>query len=127
VAEISSLPLPPGFACTAARYDGSTAVVSLAGEFDLSTVGHAERVFDALASTPLLVVDLSDVHFLDSTALHLLFDCVRRARNEGGEVVLAGPPPFVARVLKLAGISALARVEPSLADALATATRPNGR
>jgi anti-anti-sigma regulatory factor len=52
---------------------------------------------------------------------------VRRARNEGGEVVLAGPPPFVARVLKLAGISALARVEPSLADALATATRPNGR
>jgi anti-sigma B factor antagonist len=127
VADARPLPLPPGFTCTAARYDETTAIVSLAGEFDLSTVGRAESVFDALASTPRLVVDLSDVYFLDSTALHLLFDCMRGARDEGGEVVLAGPPPFVARVLKLSGISALARVEPSLADALAPATQPDGR
>jgi anti-sigma B factor antagonist len=119
--------LPPGFACTAARYDDSTAVVSVVGEFDLSTIGRAESVFGALGSTPCLVVDLSDVWFLDSTALHLLFDAVRRARDEGGEVVLAGPPPFVARVLELSGISRLARVESSLADALPTATASGGR
>ncbi len=60
---------------------GRTAVLALAGEFDLDTAPEVDRAIDVvLRRCPRrLVVDLSQVCFLNSAGLEVLLACHRRA------------------------------------------------
>ena len=85
------------------RRNGSV-VVRLVGEIDLY---NAEEVGSALAGLAAeqpqrVVVDLSEVEFVDSTALGALIE----ARRQLGEsaLVLAAPLPEVRRALEVAGL-----------------------
>src|SRR5437588_4811617 len=82
-----------------------TRVIALRGELDLASVPLLEREIDsALAdSASALVIDLSELRFMDSTGLRTLILGQRRARDvERGFVIARRPDDFVARVLKLA-------------------------
>jgi anti-anti-sigma factor len=79
-------------------------LLALRGELDLATVPLLE---DALQSAEhsheLVVVDLRDLTFLDSTGLHVLISAEQRARRSGGRLVLVQGPPQVRRLLELTG------------------------
>jgi anti-sigma B factor antagonist len=51
-----------------------------------------------------LVIDMSDVTFLDSTGLGAIVALQRRQRAHGGVVAIANAAPSVARVLHLTGM-----------------------
>ena len=51
-----------------------------------------------------LVIDMSDVSFLDSTGLGAIVALQRRQRAHGGVVAIANAAPPVARVLQLTGM-----------------------
>lgn len=80
---------------------GDVHLVSLSGELDVATAdGLFEWVSDIAGST--IVVDLSEVTFLDSSGLALL----ARLRNRfGDEVVITRPRPNVTRVFEITGLS----------------------
>jgi anti-anti-sigma factor len=68
----------------------------LRGELDLSTVGKVqEEIRQAADQRPrLLVLDLSQLTFLDSTGLRCLVKADERAHEEGWRfVVVKGPDP----------------------------------
>ncbi len=72
---------------------------------DLSTSGPMRRALEAAAERgPDVVVDLSYVEFVDSTALGLLAAQHRELSARGGSLVLSGPRPRVRRLLSSTGL-----------------------
>ncbi len=88
-----------------ARSNGAT-VVSLAGELDLAE------------SPTRLVVDLSGVKFIDSTALGVLIEARTRMANRRG-FLLAAPGLETKRALEISGLDRHFAVHDSLDAALA--------
>jgi anti-sigma B factor antagonist len=84
--------------------DGSV-IVSLAGELDLynAPAVRAALLAECAAAPRLLVVDLGEVEFIDSTALGVLIEARRRlARAE--TFLLAAPGPETRRALRISGL-----------------------
>jgi anti-sigma B factor antagonist len=101
------------------RNDGGT-VVRLAGELDLYNA-HAvrEALLTATEESPdRLVVDLSDVSFIDSTALGVLIEARSRMSNRRA-FILAAPGLETKRALEVSGLDKHFAVHDSLDDALA--------
>ena len=92
------------FSLEVASHDGRTEA-ALSGEIDLSTVGELQdRLEPALQSDPrLLVLDLRQVTFLDSSGLRLILRLHKRQEEQGGRLVLVRGGRRVARVLEITG------------------------
>jgi anti-anti-sigma factor len=75
------------------------AVVRLAGEIDMQTRDTLVTALGSLASPSSVIIDMSEVTFMDSAGLHVLIDTHRRA-----PVTIRSPQPFVRRLLELSGL-----------------------
>ncbi|HLM51771.1 MAG TPA: STAS domain-containing protein [Solirubrobacteraceae bacterium] len=80
--------------------------LSMTGDLDLYT---APRLDDALVAAegekwPEIVLDLSDLGFMDSSGLRLLARAHARAEQDGRRVLVVQGPEHVARVLRLTGL-----------------------
>lgn len=77
--------------------------VRLQGELDISTAPRLEEMLlRTEADGPaLLVIDLSELDFMDSTGLRLLISADQRARDAGRRLVLIQGNEMVQRVLRL--------------------------
>ena len=95
-------------------------VVRLAGELDLY---NAHLVRDALLAAAKreperLVIELSEVTFIDSTGLGVLIEARTKLKNRGA-FLLAGPGLETRRALEISGLDRHFAVHDSLGDALA--------
>jgi anti-sigma B factor antagonist len=81
--------------------------LKLAGEFDLSNSHELEQALATAidAGGRDLVVDLSDVTFLDGTSLNTLVLASKRCARRNGHLVLVRPGPQTWRVFVLTGMS----------------------
>jgi anti-sigma B factor antagonist len=106
----------PPFRATVAEIGRDIALVSVSGELDL----YADRdLRGALAAAdelgrPTVVVDLSAVSFMDSTACGILVGESTRRRRNGGALVLVSSRNRARRVLEVAGIDRIIPVHPTL-------------
>ena len=81
-----------------------TLLVRLDGEFDLAGVGSVENVLDRMSRPPPLgrvVLDLSDLAFLDLAGLQTILRADVRGRASGCEVVVVRPRGTANRVFTL--------------------------
>jgi anti-sigma B factor antagonist len=83
--------------------DEASAVIRLAGEFDLYNVEELARAVDQLEAAHAVVVDLSEVTFIDSTVLGCLVRLNRRMPRSGG-LVIYGPSDAVRRAFAVSGL-----------------------
>lgn len=80
----------------------SAGVLWLTGEFDIAAIDEFQATVDAVLDAQReIVLDLSELTFLDSTGIRAFLIV---AGKVGGGVVLRKPTPFVRRVLDLTGI-----------------------
>jgi anti-sigma B factor antagonist len=106
----------PPFRATVAEIGQDIALVSVSGELDL----YAERELrDALAAaenlgSPTVVVDLSGVSFMDSTACGILVGEATRRRRSGKGLVIVSNKNRASRVLEVAGIDRVIPVHQTL-------------
>jgi anti-sigma B factor antagonist len=99
--------------------NGGSTVVRLAGELDLYNA-HAvrEALIAACEESPdRLVVDLSGVNFIDSTALGVLIEARTRMTNRRS-FLLAAPGLETRRALEISGLDKHFNVHESLDEAL---------
>jgi anti-anti-sigma factor len=90
----------PPFAVAVQR-DGGVATVVVGGELDLATVPRLSATVAEHGDARLLVLDLNELTFIDSTGVRLLIEADRACAGPGSRlVVLAGDGP-VRRVLDL--------------------------
>jgi anti-sigma B factor antagonist len=94
--------------------------VAVSGEIDLYTAPrlHSELAAAVMAEGPCrVVVDMAGVDFCDSTGMNVLLAALRRARERGGDLVLAGPRPAVRKILQVTGLESVFTVRDDAAVA----------
>jgi anti-anti-sigma factor len=81
-------------------------VLALRGEFDLAGATEARKRLLVLepALGGRLVLDLSELTFLDSSGIRLILQARERALRHGADFVLVPGPEQVMRVLELVGL-----------------------
>lgn len=97
------------------------------GELDAYTVGQFREVLTTFAGVQRLIIDLSEVPFMDSAGLGALIGGIRRAREGEGEVAVACSRPTLTRLLHTTGFDRIVPVAESLEgalEALSAAGRP---
>jgi len=83
------------------------AVVKPSGDLDIASVDEFRKELDdaTLESEETLIVDLSDVGFMDSTGLRVILETNERLRREHRSVAVVAPRGTAAAVLlTLAGL-----------------------
>jgi anti-anti-sigma factor len=85
--------------------DAGAARATLVGELDIATVPRAEHAIDALLKDGArsLVIDLSDIGFIDSSGLRLFIALNDRAASEGFELGLIRPRDRSLAVFQITG------------------------
>ena len=98
---------------------GDAVVLRLAGELDLYNAADVTAALEELAadSPSRVVIDLSEVAFVDSTALGTLVEARRQMGQSG--LVLVAPGHDVARALEVSGLDQHFTVRSSVDEALA--------
>ena len=94
---------------------GDQAVVRMVGELDMATAPKLRETVIKLLQPSLgvgvVILDLSEVTFVDSTGLGVLAASRQRVEREGGALVLRGPRPNTVKVLEVTGLDRVFVIE----------------
>ena len=103
-----------------------TVVLELAGELDLAVAGRLHELVDeaAVEAPRLVVIDVTEVAFMDSSVLREFLRAHRSVSEAGGLLVVAGAQPTVRRLLELTGTTELFTLADTRAAALGSGPSP---
>lgn len=103
-----------------ARIDAQTYVLALAGELDLYSADAFRTALDAALEdgATRLAIDLTAVDFIDSVALGVLANAMKRLRTAGGGLAVISGNPQIIRVFEITGLDRMLVLAPSLNEAL---------
>lgn len=93
-------------------------VIRPVGDIDAYSVATFREALANLAETPNILIDLSEVPFMDSAGLGALIGGIRRARDNDGVVVVACDRPSLTRLLHTTGFDRIVPVTESVEDAV---------
>lgn len=92
---------------SASEARGPWPTLRVAGEVDIQSSPalqtHLTRMLDEGHTS--IVIDLSEVSFLDSTGLSVLIAGLKRCQGAGGDLRVASPQPNVRRVFEVTGLA----------------------
>jgi len=111
----------------AVRFNDEVAILSLSGKFLAGTDGPflRQKVKDLIdAGTRKLILDFSDVPYIDSTGLGFLAGSRVTAQNAGAQIVLANMNPHVRRILDDVKLTQFFVIAASDAAAIDLLSRP---
>ena len=100
---------------------GDRTVVRLGGEIDVYTAPFVREKLDEQihAGRADLVVDLSDVTFLDSTGLGVLVGGLKRVRAHEGSLRLVCSQERILKIFRITGLTKVFPIHATLDEALA--------
>ena len=103
------------FAVNVDETSGSRAVVSVHGEIDLHTAPRVQTTIDEAVQNGIgvVVVDMSDIAFMDSTALSTFMRIKDTLQERGVSLRLATPSHAVERIFSVTGFGDYFEVFPS--------------
>ena len=96
-----------------------TAIVTAEGELDAYAAPELTACLASLGDARDVVVDLSAVSFLDSTALGIVLRTVREIGERGGEVRLVLPETTARRIFEITMLDRVLPLAATRDDALA--------
>ncbi len=101
------------------RLDGIP-LLFLSGEVDLYTVPAFEQAISGVIvdDTRAVVVDLTEISYLDSSGLSTLIVAYKKLAAQGGDlyVIASSSPPAVRRVLEITRVDTFIRVRRTVDD-----------
>lgn len=108
------------FHATAASLTDWLALVSVSGELDLYTSERLQQAIEEATSVgaDTVLLDLSGVGFIDSTALGVVVQETKRLEGRGRSLILVTDDPRTLRVLEVTGLDRVMRRHATLHDAL---------
>jgi anti-sigma B factor antagonist len=110
----------PHFELSSETRDSQTHVIHVKGEIHVSTAPlFAARLDDAIAhDARAVVLDLTEVEFIDSTGLTVLLNGLRSITLRGGRLALALSNPTVLRLFEITRMDSTFDIAPTLDEAL---------
>ncbi len=108
------------FSVTSERPSDSLGIVALGGEVDIYTAPQFKECMLELLNGGVerLVIDMSGVTFIDSTALGVLIGGVRRVHGAGGSMALVVASRPVERVLTITGLDRVFTIHATREEAI---------
>jgi anti-sigma B factor antagonist len=103
------------------RNESGVTIVDLSGEID---VGLATTLRDTLINLvesqpgPLLI-NLSDVRYIDSAGLSILIAANRKSKKAGGDFGLSNPQIAVQQIFKLTRVDKVLKIFPTVEEGIA--------
>lgn len=87
--------------------EGRASVIAVGGELDLASSAALEAELGRVigSSVSLVIVDLRELQFMDSTGLSTLVKAHQRAEEVGKRLALIRGPQQVQRLLSLTGVA----------------------
>jgi len=103
------------------RENGDRTVVEVTGEIDVYTAPALREELSRLVDGEHtnLVVDLTQVSFMDSTGLGVLVGALKKVRTLGGDLQLVITQEKILKVFRITALTQVFTIHPSLEDALA--------
>jgi len=99
------------------RTEGDYTVISPRGEIDFHTSPWLrQQIIDALGRGRDLLIDMTAVSFIDSSAIASLVEGLQRARDEQRRLVLAGLQEAPTQVLHLTRLDTVFPIRERVAD-----------
>ena len=99
---------------------GASVVVSVQGELDItSSQRFDDRLAEAAAASDQVILDMSAVDFMDTTALAVIVTHWRRQTEEGGVFLLAGARYRYTKALWITGLADRLPMYDTVGEALA--------
>ena len=92
---------------------GGVTIAELSGDLDHHTARLMRTDIDrelAEKRPHRLIIDFSSVTFMDSSGIGLIMGRYRIMNENGGDVIVARPPAYIKKVLRLAGVDRLAPI-----------------
>jgi anti-sigma B factor antagonist len=110
----------PSFRVTAGKLADDVGLVSVSGELDYFTAPQLELAIESASDGhgPRLIVDLSAISFVDSTALGVLLKHVTRLAARGGSLIVVSNDPRISRLLEITGLQERIATRSTLQEAL---------
>lgn len=99
---------------TRARQATSSIVCYVAGNLESETVAAFRDLVAGICPAHNVIFDFRRVAFVDSVGLGALLGAIRRIRESGGDVIISGLCPSVARALHFTAIDRCVGVVPDL-------------
>ncbi len=100
-----------------------TRVVAIRGELDMAAApAFEERLLNCLSGETPVILDLSDVSFMDSTAIGALISVRKKANMTRGRFAVVVPPGDVERMLRITRLDTAFDIVPTRSEALARLT-----
>lgn len=94
-------------------------VVSVGGDLDVYTAPRLKAALDGLGPDgATIVLDLTGVHFIDSTALGVLVASVQQARAAGGDLCVVTDDPHLLKIFRITGFESVFRMFSGVVEAL---------
>ena len=93
---------------------GEVVTAYLSGELDHHTAKEMRETIDAaieLNMPTLVILDFKDITFMDSSGIGLVMGRYRNLQKTGASLHISGASPSIYKVMKLAGIEKLAKLE----------------
>ncbi len=78
--------------------------LKLTGEFDISGRERADELLASMDGVEKIVLDLSELDFIDSMGIHFVVTAHQLAQAEGREFAIVRGGPEVDRIFKLVGL-----------------------
>jgi anti-sigma B factor antagonist len=99
----------------------SVSVLHVGGEVDLLSAPllreHLMRLIIEGHGVPV-IVNFSELRYLDMKGVRVLEDCCRRAERQGSQLILVGSTPLVHRILAIVELEQRIRVVATMGEAL---------
>jgi anti-sigma B factor antagonist len=101
---------------------GNTWLVGVRGRLDQSLTPQLDRTLQSVLGTDQsrVVVDLSEVSYINSGGLRCLVAAWRKARQQGGELVLAGLNQRLNEIFAIVGFNKVFQIFPTADSAFQT-------
>lgn len=97
---------------------GQVDVCRFRGELDSCSASAAREFAAGMCGRGRVVLDLSEVTFIDSCGLGVVVGAIRRIRETGGEVVVSISRPSVSRLLHTVGLSSIVTMTSTVEEAV---------
>lgn len=119
--DVDTAELPHAFKLVEETLEPGGIVLIGSGELDIATVSTLRERLDAAidGGTRRLVIDLSDVRFLDSVALAVIVNAKRRLAVDGKLVVVVDRSSYVMLVFECSGLPGIIDVADTRDEAVA--------
>ena len=94
----------PNFSAYLAGAPDGGCRLKLTGEFDISGRELADELLERASDARKIVLDLSELEFIDSMGIHFVVTAHQAAQADGREFTIVRGGPEVDRIFKLVGL-----------------------